>query len=140
MSLPDICGRKHGGSPTSVAANRSVHPRKPKQRESVLAFIALSGRRGCTCEEVSIALGMRYTSVSARISELKALGLVTDMEVDHQSRKRRRTTGGDWAAVVVATGVHLAIEPKQEATQKPSTRATLNLFLEATGLQATKGL
>ena len=49
MSLPDMCGRKHGGAPTSVAANRRLHPHKPLQRESVLAYITLmSGRhRGC---------------------------------------------------------------------------------------------
>jgi hypothetical protein len=92
----DICARRHRGSPESVEANRKIQPKKSMYRQQVYSAIKQHGTWGMTCEEVSTALGMRYSTVSGRIAELKA---------DHWLVKtcaRRRTTAGHFAAVLRA--------------------------------------
>lgn len=91
----DICANRHGGNAESVAANKRVTPTKAELRISIYDYIASRGAEGATTEEVSIALGIRYTTASARISELEA---------DRWVRKagRRPTSGGSTAAVLQA--------------------------------------
>lgn len=104
MSTPDICLSRHRGNAQSSEANERVHSRKPCQRDLLLRYIKGCGAFGSTCEQAANALGMRYTSASARIAEMKALGLITE------SQTRRPTTGGDSAAVLIISAPR---EPKQ---------------------------
>lgn len=113
MSLPDITRNRHRGNPHSEAANRRLHPHKPLQRESVLALITFMGAYGATCEEVATVLKMRVHSISARLAELKADGLVKE------TGETRKTEGGFEAAVIVATG-------KNDAMPAETTNAPLN--------------
>src|SRR4029077_1402792 len=92
----DICARRHRNAPTSVTADESIVHVKAILRQSVLDLIAARGEAGLIVEEVSSRLNMRYTSASARVSELKATGAVVD------TGRRRKTSSGRMAAVVVA--------------------------------------
>lgn len=77
MARPtDICARKHGGAPTSREAFDSTPDEIRK--EQAQRIYRLVRRRRVTTEEASIALGMRYTTASARISELLADGFIID--------------------------------------------------------------
>jgi len=93
----DVCARRHRGNPQSRAANVRVHRAKYECRAAVYAWILEQGSAGATCEEVSRALGMRYTTTSGRISELKADGWLVP------AGKTRKTSTGATA------GVHRAV-------------------------------
>jgi hypothetical protein len=96
---PDITARKHHNSPTSIEAHERIRHRKSVTRAEVLRFIVRRGLEGSTVQECSIALKLGYTTVSARCAELKADHLV------YATRRRRPTTSGCTAAVLVATEV-----------------------------------
>jgi hypothetical protein len=87
----DICSGRHSGSPESKAANRGVAERKEDQGDRVWQLICV---RPMTCEEASMSLGMRYTTVSARLAQLKADFWAV------KTGNHRRTTSGSMAAVV----------------------------------------
>jgi DNA-binding MarR family transcriptional regulator len=89
--LPDITANKHHYDPNSFLANIRIHPFKLNLREKIYCFLEKNGP--ATCEEIANRLGMRYTTVSARLSELKAMTWVAPMGT-------RKTTGGDTAAVI----------------------------------------
>lgn len=74
-SLFDITRRKSHGSGLSDEANLQV----PKEidRALALAFIRASFRRGITSHEVAYKMNKPLNSVSGRISELLADGLIT---------------------------------------------------------------
>lgn len=91
----DICSRKSGGNPESELAHEVVKAAKPELQRHILEYIAEV--RGATCEEVSRALGMRYTTASARISELRKAGRL------HSTGRRRPTTTGTSAAVLAVS-------------------------------------
>ena len=96
-SLEDLCSRKHRGSPESEAAHAVVVPRKAELHALILgelAWLAEVGAGG-TCEELSQALQMRYTTCSARCSELLKAGRI------RKSGARRPTSTGCLAAVLV---------------------------------------
>jgi hypothetical protein len=93
----DICRNRHGGSATSEAANERVAPHKGSLRASVLRFIRVRGQFGATVEEISEICKLRYTTVSARVSELKRDGLVI------ASGRTRKTYSGSEAAVLILT-------------------------------------
>ncbi len=90
----DICRNRHGANPNSFLANLHVSGRKHTQRERI--YLQLRDSGPATCEELSQWLAMRYTSVSARLAELKAARWVTP------SGQERKTTGGEWASVMRA--------------------------------------
>lgn len=94
--LPDICKGRHGGNAESAAANARVHRAKFELRAMIYNFVAFRGSAGATCEEVSRELGVRYTTASARISELKADRWLVD------TGERRKTSTGSTAAVLRA--------------------------------------
>lgn len=61
----------------SYDANKSMKQNKSKLRARILVYIA--GRRdlgGATCDEVEQALELSHQSASARMTELKAKGLI----------------------------------------------------------------
>jgi hypothetical protein len=96
QELPDICRLKHGRNALSEAANKRVHRSKYELRELLYQWVLMQGNRGGTCEEASNALGVRYTTASARLSELKADRWLVP------TGERRKTTGGSSAAVLRA--------------------------------------
>lgn len=95
-ALPDICRGRHGGSVESEAANGRVHRAKYELRALIYNFFALRGVYGATCEQAARELGVRYTTASARISELKADNWL------EPTGERRKTTGGSSAAMLRA--------------------------------------
>jgi hypothetical protein len=94
MIQPDVCRRKHGSNPNSFLANLHVSGRKHTQRERI--YLSLVEQGPATCEELSLRLGIRYTTCSARLAELKADRWITP------SGAERKTTGGEWASVMRA--------------------------------------
>jgi DNA-binding transcriptional ArsR family regulator len=93
--LFDICAERHGQNQESAEANERIEPFKGSLREEVLRFVQERRDRGATTEEISRGLDLPYTTASARISELKRLGLV------RASGQRRPTSRGCSAAVLV---------------------------------------
>jgi hypothetical protein len=91
---PDVCRRRHRGNPESRAANERVHDSKAKLQERIYQHIA-NLPHGATCEEVTRALRLRYTTCSARMAELKALNRL------FPSGERRPTSTGAKAAVLI---------------------------------------
>lgn len=89
---PDICANRHGYNAHSFLANLRVAGRKHTLRERVYLSLADDGPQ--TCEQLSERLGMRYTTCSARIAELKAERWVVC------SGAQRKTSGGTNAAVL----------------------------------------
>ena len=69
----DICARRHRGNAESIAANPSQFC-KSKNRDDILRFLREAGPK--TSKEINFALMMGYTTVSARLSELKAMQLI----------------------------------------------------------------
>lgn len=71
--IQDVCLRKHKGNAESVAANERVAPFKDRDRERIYRwFLEKAGSQGATSKEVTRCLGIPYTTVSGRLSELKA--------------------------------------------------------------------
>lgn len=96
--IPDICRVKHGRNPESEGANARVHRAKYELRTLVYEWFLRRGLGGATCEQASIELGMRYTTASARISELKA-----DRWLIPTGRKQKTSTGSSAALVRAQT-------------------------------------
>lgn len=86
---------------TSHAAYESILPHVSRLARDVYRAIEAAGRRGMTCEECEIQLGMKHQTASARIRELKdeRVRLVVD------SGRRRATTSGRQAAVMVISAM-----------------------------------
>lgn len=95
--IPDICRSRHGGSSESEAANARVHHAKYELRAMILHFFRIRASAGASCEEAARELGVRYTTASARISELKADGELIP------TGERKRTSGGSTAAILRVT-------------------------------------
>src|SRR6185312_7296264 len=89
-SLFDICERKHGDNPESVAANQQIASHKRNLQAKVYELIL--SRKGTTLKEVVRLLDMPIQTASARIAELKAMGSI-------QSNGHRR----EGCAVLVPT-------------------------------------
>jgi len=90
----DVCASRHRGNPESEAANERVAPSKADLRWKIMLWFYEHGP--ATCEQASRALGLRYTTASARLSELKADGF---LEI---TGKRALTSGGSQAALLRA--------------------------------------
>jgi DNA-binding transcriptional ArsR family regulator len=72
--MPDITINRHRGNAESVAANERVQPEKSKDRLRILEYLFVFGPR--TSKQLTLALEMPYTTVSGRLSELKAMQLI----------------------------------------------------------------
>lgn len=92
----DVCRQKHKGNRESEAANRMAEKTKITVGGMVFRWFVQQGAAGGTAEECEVALGMRRSSASARIAELKADGWLLD------TRQRRNTSSGCEAAVLRA--------------------------------------
>ena len=97
----DICARKSHNEPHSFLANLKIAGHKQSLRERI--YVSLRDDGPQSCEQLSLRLGIRYTSVSARLSELKELLWVVRTGED------RETTGGTRAGVVR----HLTFEERE---------------------------
>lgn len=87
--LSDICRNRHQRNQQSKDANARIQPCKRTLQLRILNHLKANG--GATSKEIRDALSIPYTTVSARLSELK------------QSREVRATAERrDGAAVVVA--------------------------------------
>lgn len=80
-------------SATSEDAARSMVKPAAADRERVFAAISFAGRRGMTCDELEVALGMRHQSASARINDLQRERRII------ASVRRRKTRSGRYAYV-----------------------------------------
>lgn len=97
----DICKNRHRGNENSQLAFKLIAPKRSSLKKQILEFIRSTEDIGATSEEISYALGIRYTSVSARISEIKK---------DQQNSGRqlikkigqRPTSGGAAADIYIA--------------------------------------
>ena len=94
---PDICRNKHGGNEFSDKAHENSDPAKRESmRERILCRIKAMGDNGANCWEIEHHYGFSHQSCSARITELKADGLV------HGTGRSRPTGLGGEAEVLVA--------------------------------------
>ena len=96
IDLIDICENNHGG----VAESQLAHERIRKgaaaaMRVKILRFITEMGAYGVTAYDVTVHLGIRQATASARMSELKRDGFI------HHSGERRKTDTGSYAGVFV---------------------------------------
>lgn len=90
---PDVCRRKHGGSPESEAANEKVDKAVWQQKVYDLALRRLD--RGITADEAAEYFGVSHNTVAPRISELKREGWLF-------KRGTRKTRAGSSAGVMFA--------------------------------------
>ena len=90
----DICSNRHKGNANSFLANLRIAGRKFNLRERI--YLSLRDDGPQTCEQLSLRLRLRYTTVSARLSELKAMRWIGS------TGEQRKTTGGDTASVMAA--------------------------------------
>lgn len=88
----DVTFFRHKGNEFSNEANKSIKPSKEQLRQRVLNYIRSQGMRGATAEETEQALQLGRSTVSARYTELKALGKI-------QLIDRRKTSSGRSAGV-----------------------------------------
>jgi hypothetical protein len=94
----DPCVARHGGAEESEQAFAQAVTHKETDYRRILAYVAGQGQHGATVEEISRALGLRYTTASARCAELKH----GERPRLVKSGQRRATTSGSAAAVLVA--------------------------------------
>ena len=85
----DVCSARHRGNAESEEANRRTNKARDRAR-----IITLLREREMTCEEVSLALSMPYTTTSGRLAEMKRDGHA------EATGERRKTRTGCWAAVL----------------------------------------
>lgn len=69
----DVCASRHLQNPASVAANPTAE-RKSEMCRQILAFVDFKG--GSYSKEIHEQTGIGYTTVSARLSDLKAAGQI----------------------------------------------------------------
>lgn len=87
----DLPSQKH--SRPSRAAAKTQKPRAPGDRQRIYDYLKVKAHGGATDEELSIALGIRESSIRPRRGELVTRGLVRD------SGKERLTTSGHPATI-----------------------------------------
>jgi hypothetical protein len=96
-AVQDVCAKRSCGNLESEQAGEQARGHSQRDRLRILDYVTAQGAYGATVDEISIALGMRLTTVSARVSELKHS---TDGRLV-KSASRRATSSGSAAAVVV---------------------------------------
>jgi len=88
----DVCASHHGGNPESVAAFECIKRRAIDALKMVYDFIKAKGN--AIPEEIERGLGLRRSTVGARCTEGKHLGLF------RLTGERRRTSSGCSSAVL----------------------------------------
>ncbi len=93
----DICRNNHGGNPESEAANTGNTKKRDKFRRDLYAWWVEQGPRGAITERALHAFAdLRYSTVTARVSEMKRSGLLFKVGVSPTEYS------GKMAAVLVA--------------------------------------
>lgn len=72
----DITARFHKGSETSRLANLKTAPRKETDRMSIMEYARTVA--GLTVKDVRRVLGLEHQTASARLTDLKAAGLLIE--------------------------------------------------------------
>jgi hypothetical protein len=86
----DPCASKHGGAETSTSAHNRVRPHKRVIYERVLAIIRARGSAGATVHELAEVLDTFPSNISGRLTEMRALRLLTyKLDSDGAKVKRR---------------------------------------------------
>ena len=123
-------GVPYSNQTTSRDAAESMVDHVAKQDDRILKAIheaEAAGRAGMTAEEVSLALGMRINSVTARINGLRFEQRKLDATV-----WRRKNTSGRWATVYgPATDGGAAPKAKGHGRPSPTVAAERERVLEA---------
>ncbi len=79
------------GSDTSEDAAKAISPpTKSQMRGRVLDVIRMKGALGATCDELEFALSIIHQTCSARVTELRDKGLITDSKLRRVTRQGRR--------------------------------------------------
>jgi hypothetical protein len=89
----DITAGYHGGDDFSEAAHDTIVDEKSRLQRMVFDYVARCST-GATCEEVELALGLSHQTASARITELRSVDQLVNVDGE-----RRRTLAGRWARV-----------------------------------------
>lgn len=95
-SSPSPVGAAHNGTPTSIAAARSVAGIAGEMRRRVYDYIADRGFDGATAHEIELGLSIGGSSIRPRLIELERDNFITCTEVT------RPTASGRQACVYVA--------------------------------------
>lgn len=95
----DICANRHRGNTESVEANALTN--KAQGRRRVIEWLEQCGPEGDSCYFISQSLGMPYTTASARISELRKLGVVICKPKPEGGYYRKPTPTGSSAAILI---------------------------------------
>jgi hypothetical protein len=74
--IHDITSNFHGGNRCSEEANETITPFKSNQRFLCLRLVAQYSPYGISCDEIERITGLKHQSAGARMTELKADGLV----------------------------------------------------------------
>lgn len=93
----DVTSTKHRGNRQSVKAAVEGEHRRPSQKRRIWLYIHERGESGATVEEISNELTMRYTTVSARCSEMKTEGIIKA-----SGRTRQTETRSDADVLIVS--------------------------------------
>jgi hypothetical protein len=94
----DLCRRKHGGDPASIAAHRRTN--KEDRYTAILDHLAKAALHGLTLDELSVKLHVHPNQISGRLTELRipppeGLGRIK------RNGEKRQTSTGAWAWVYV---------------------------------------
>lgn len=90
--LPDVCRPRHRGNPESEGANAKIHADKTPMQRAI--YLWLEAHPNSSCEEISRKMDVRYTTVSARLSELRKEKWVSKVGI-------AKTSGGSNCALYV---------------------------------------
>lgn len=115
----DICSNRHKGNANSFLANLRVAGRKHSLCDRIYLSLYQNGPQ--TCEQLSLRLGIRYTTCSGRVSELKAEKLIWE------TGEQRETTAGATASVLAVTTAKeraRLLEPGREYKPRQATLFT----------------
>jgi hypothetical protein len=94
-------GAPYSDDDTSREAAESIVPHLSKLRAKVLAAVVASRFEGRTCDEVEAETGMRHQTASARMYELRNMGMIVAAETPLGARVKRLTRSKRLAVVYV---------------------------------------
>lgn len=103
----DICRNNHGGNPESEAANEGNTKKRDQFRRDLYAWWLKQGPSGAITERALHAFSdLRYSTVTARVSEMKRSGLLFKVGVSPTEYS------GKMAAVLVAQSFRFLYTPE----------------------------
>jgi len=75
MNIPfDVCANNHKGNPNSVDANRRTN----KENDILRIINFMRARKRTYVKEIIRELGLKHQTASARLSDLKANGIIRE--------------------------------------------------------------